>query len=120
MGSGGTEVPFNGGHPQPVFTSQVKLISKLDIPSTRWMSETEKFNETRQMILDLEALAYNDGCIAASWAIEWIQVASRDCDPQQVFLLREALALHRSMVLGGELASSTSELKFQQAMDSST
>jgi hypothetical protein len=38
---------------------------------------------------------------------------------QRVFRLREALALHHSMVLGGEKESPASEACFRLAMDSS-
>jgi hypothetical protein len=83
------------------------------------MSEAEKINGTRQMIVDLETLAKQDGCIAAAWALEWIEIASKNCDPQRVFRLREALALHRNMVLGGERESTASETCFHLAMESS-
>jgi hypothetical protein len=78
MGSGGTEVPFNGGKPQPLSEPRIRHIAKLDLHSTRWMSETEKINNTRQMIFDLERLVTQDGCIAAAWALEWIETVSKN------------------------------------------
>jgi hypothetical protein len=77
MSSGGTEVCFNGGRPQGLQESEVRSIANRCVPvSTRHMSAAERLDGTRQMIRDLEALAHNDGCIAAAWALEFMSTVS--------------------------------------------
>lgn len=77
MGSGGTEVRFNGGVPQEMQERQVRLIAARCLPkSTKHMDATERLDGTRQMIRDLEQLAHRDGCVSAAWALEFISAVT--------------------------------------------
>lgn len=49
-----------------------KRLAKHPTQSTKHMEEGERTDGIEQMLKDLLALAHNDGCIAAAWAVEWI------------------------------------------------
>lgn len=46
--------------------------------STRHMWHEERRGGILQMLMDLEALAHRDGCIAAAWALEYICETAAD------------------------------------------
>lgn len=54
-------------------------LATVPIRSTVGMCEQERLDGTKQMLDDLGALAENDGCIAAAWALEvLVMYAIRD------------------------------------------
>lgn len=58
--------------------------------STRGMHWIDRFKGIHQMLVDLETLATKDGCVAAGWALEFIQVTA------EVLKLERAATLSES------------------------
>ncbi|MBE9242767.1 hypothetical protein [Synechocystis salina] len=53
---------------------QIEEIAKLPLNSFKGMEMEDRINGTSQMVSDLERLAIDDGCIAAAFALDLINV----------------------------------------------
>ncbi|MBE9193871.1 hypothetical protein IQ219_00675 [Synechocystis sp. LEGE 06083] len=53
---------------------QIEEIAKLPLNSFKGMEMEDRINGTSQMVSDLERLAIVDGCIAAAFALDLINV----------------------------------------------
>ena len=52
-----------------------RISERIVTPATKHMSRQGRFDGACKMLDDLERLADKDGCVAASWALEWIMEA---------------------------------------------
>jgi hypothetical protein len=59
--------------PKRFSEDSVAIVANIVLPSTSDMSSAERISVTRRMLEDLDVLSYHDGCIAASWALEFIR-----------------------------------------------
>lgn len=60
-----------------IFTDKmIETLANLSIPSTQRMGQFEKYDGVQLMLSDLNALAEKDGCIAAAWALEVLELVS--------------------------------------------
>jgi len=51
----------------------VAVVARIVMPSTCNITDAERLVLTRQMIEDLEVLAYHYDCMAAAWALAFIR-----------------------------------------------
>lgn len=55
-----------------------RRIAQRPTKSTAHMNEPERRSGIFQMLADLDQLAKRDGCVAAAWALEYLQEANRE------------------------------------------